>query len=180
MALINIEYGSLASSEILNKNFMYLDDKIAETSESILTSVSSILSNIATINGRLNDITEMITDSIEGLSTTLEDYKSKVKILVNEASMVPNWSGVVSVKLSSTKAYVAPSNGYLLLKTDVTTVGNIVINGSTLPLKTCASAYEANSLLTAYPLQENDKVTSNATFTNVYFLPAKEVSIENF
>ena len=29
MALINIEYGSLASSETMNKNFMYLDDKIS-------------------------------------------------------------------------------------------------------------------------------------------------------
>ena len=43
MALINIEYGSLASSDTMNKNFMYLDDKIAESSESIMTSISSIL-----------------------------------------------------------------------------------------------------------------------------------------
>ena len=64
MALVNIEYGSLASSEIMNKNFIYLDDKIAESSESIMTSISSILSNIATINTRLNDISENITDSI--------------------------------------------------------------------------------------------------------------------
>ena len=45
MALENIEYGSLASSETMNKNFMYLDDKIANTAESIMTSISSILSN---------------------------------------------------------------------------------------------------------------------------------------
>ena len=58
MALINIEYGSLASSETVNKNFTYLDEKIAESNESIMTSISSILSNIATINARINDISE--------------------------------------------------------------------------------------------------------------------------
>ena len=36
MALDNIEYGSIASSEIMNKNFSYLDNKIAETNVSII------------------------------------------------------------------------------------------------------------------------------------------------
>ena len=77
MALIDIEYGSLASSETMNKNFTYLDDKIAETSESIMTSISSILSNIATINSRLNDITESMDGSMDVLTSSLDDYKIK-------------------------------------------------------------------------------------------------------
>ena len=47
MSLINIEYGSLASSEVMNKNFLYLDDKIAESNNSIMTSISSILSRLS-------------------------------------------------------------------------------------------------------------------------------------
>ena len=81
MALINIEYGSLASSETMNQNFIYLDNKIAESSDSIMTSISSILSNIATINTRLNEITENMGDSINSLNAVLEDYKSKTKLL---------------------------------------------------------------------------------------------------
>ena len=83
MTLINIEYGSLASSETLNKNFIYLDKKISETTESIQASISSILSNITTINSRLNEISEVNTDTTEALSSRLEDYKSKTKILIN-------------------------------------------------------------------------------------------------
>ena len=35
MSLTNIEYGSLASSEVLNQNFTYLDNKISEVIESL-------------------------------------------------------------------------------------------------------------------------------------------------
>ena len=45
MALINIEYGSVARSDVLNKNFLYLDEKIADTNNSNATSISSILSD---------------------------------------------------------------------------------------------------------------------------------------
>mgnify|MGYP003308186977 CR=1 FL=1 len=43
MSLINIEYGSLASSDTMNKNFMYLDNKIAESVGDIDTSIKLIL-----------------------------------------------------------------------------------------------------------------------------------------
>ena len=33
MALTEIEYGSLASSEIMNNNFQYLDNRISSVSE---------------------------------------------------------------------------------------------------------------------------------------------------
>ena len=79
MALENIEYGSIASSETMNKNFSYLDNKIAETHESIMTSISSILSNIATINSRLSDLSEGIDNTSENLENKLEDYKLKTK-----------------------------------------------------------------------------------------------------
>ena len=109
MALINIEYGSLASSEIMNKNFIYLDDKIADTSESIMTSISSILSNIATINNRLNDLSTALADAIETSNSNIEEYKSKTKILVSKNSMVPNWQGYKSI--DDLNSYQVSANG---------------------------------------------------------------------
>lgn len=180
MALINIEYGALASSETMNKNFMYLDDKIAETADSIMTSISSILSNIATINTRLNDIAEEMSNSVDNINTNLEDYKTKTKILINKASMVPNWSSCEAIAISANTEYEVETNGYVLLKTTNNSQGNLIVNGIAIPMKTRVNSYDHNSLLVAYPVYKGDVLTSNVTFDAVYFLPVKEISIENF
>lgn len=180
MALIDIEYGSLASSETMNKNFTYLDDKIAETSDSIMTSISSILSNIATINTRINDITENLDDSIKALNSTIEEYKTKTKLLVNKSSMVPNWESCSSIEISTDTKYTVPSNGYLLLLARSSEKGEIIINKQTFKFKDVASAYDYSGQLISIPVFEGDMVSSSIVFNNVYFLPNKEINLENF
>ena len=54
MALINIEYGSVARSEVLNKNFLYLDEKIADSNTSTATNISSIFSNTPFLQYAIN------------------------------------------------------------------------------------------------------------------------------
>lgn len=68
MALTEIEYGSLASSEIVNGNFTYLDNKISGVAESITTTAATINSNIATINSTMSSMKEEINNSIEACS----------------------------------------------------------------------------------------------------------------
>ena len=46
MALTEIEYGSLASSEVMNNNFEYLDNKISDVSENLASNVATINANI--------------------------------------------------------------------------------------------------------------------------------------
>ena len=178
MALINIEYGSLASSETMNKNFMYLDDKLADTSESIMTSISSILSNIATINSRLNEISETTNDSLEALAAKVEDYKSKTKHLVNKATMLPDWTYCVSILETTT--YTAPSNGYILLVPESAASGNLAINGQSVVFKFRNNSYDNSAQLISIPLSAEDVVSSEVGFLNAYFLPVKEVKIEEF
>lgn len=180
MALINIEYGSLASSEIMNQNFIYLDNKIAESSDSIMTSISSILSNIATINTRLNEITENMGDSINTLNSVLEDYKTKTKLLVNKTSMVPAWEYCTLVEITTETQYTVPSNGYLLLLPTAATKGNLIINNKTIVYKNRANSYDNSAQLSVIPVFDGDIVSSDAAFSNVYFLPSKEISISNF
>ena len=177
MALIDIEYGSLASSETMNKNFMYLDDKIADTSDSIMTSISSILSNIATINTRLNEISENVDDSVETINSTIEDYKAKVKLLVNKASMVPNWSNAWSI--SGTK-YTPSSNGYVLILSVNNSKGNITVNGKSFIFKKWENAYDNVAQLTAFPVYKGDVISCSMGLSNAYFVPTLEVSIEDF
>lgn len=178
MTLINIEYGSLASSETLNKNFIYLDEKISETTESIQASISSILSNITTINSRLNEISEVNTDTTEALSSRLEDYKSKTKILINNVSMLPDWKKTSTISLKSN--YTVPSNGYLLLLPLTTTSGNLTVNGKSFSFKLKSSDYDFGAQLVAIPVLEGDIVSCSAGLLNSFFLPSKEVSLEEF
>ena len=180
MALIDIEYGSLASSEVMNKNFIYLDDKISDTSESIMTSISSILSNIATINAKLNDISDEVADNIQTMNSTIEDYRAKTKLLVNKAAMVPNWSNAVSISLPVGSTYVVPSNGYILLIPINSSAGNVIVNGNTLALKTIANVYDYASQLISIPVGNGDTVRVTANFSYVYFLPAADIEIEEF
>ena len=180
MALINIEYGSLASSDIMNKNFMYLDDKIADTSDSIMTSISSILSNIATINTRLNDMSNDMGDSFDELSSIIEEYKTKTKLLVNAASMVPDWKNCISVSITNDTKYIVPSNGYLLLLSNSTAKGNLLVNNMQVIFKKRANSYDNSSQLIAIPVAKNDEVISDVIFDNVYFLPNKDVILAGF
>lgn len=180
MALINIEYGALASSETMNKNFLYLDDKIADTSESIMTSISSILSNIATINTRINEITDNMDDSVESLISTIEDYKTKTKLLVNKASMVPDWKNCALITVSTDTTYKVPQNGYLLILPQASAKGELVINNTTVTLKNRNSGDDNAAQLTAFPVFDGDIVSCTVNLNSVYFLPSKEVKLDDF
>lgn len=179
MSLINIEYGSLASSEVMNKNFLYLDDKIAESNNSIMTSISSILSNIATINSRLSDLSESVDDYVEEFNATVEDYKVKTKTLVNKGSMLPNWSGCYGIALSSN--FTVPSNGYVLLLPVANSVGNLYLNDRiSISMKQRNSNYDNASELLSIPVRKGDVIRCDASLSASYFLPSAEISIENF
>lgn len=178
MALINIEYGSLASSDIMNKNFLYLDDKIADNNNTVSTSISSILSNIATINTRLNDLAESLSDYVEQFTSSLEEYKTKTKLLVQKSLMVPNWTGC-SV-LADLTNYTAPSNGFLLLSTINTSEGIININGVDVSLKKRWSSYENCTLAVALPVKKDDLVKTSVSFYQAFFIPVSEISVEDF
>lgn len=68
MALTNIEYGSIATSKVLNDNFNYLEDKIEDYSKNIETDkaslVSLINSQIETVNAQFNS---KLQKQLEGL-----------------------------------------------------------------------------------------------------------------
>ena len=177
MALINIEYGSLASSDIMNKNFMYLDDKIGETSESIMTSISSILSNIATINNRLNDISENMADSVQNLVTKLNECKTKTKILVNKASLVPDWINCVEITLNSDKNYTVSSNGYILMLPKSSSINTLSINDNIVNFRVSTSNY---GNLMFIPVCDGDVLSTTTNLEKLYFLPSREISLEDF
>ena len=170
MALTNIEYGSLASSATMNANFSYLDDKISDTSSSIMTSISSLVSNIATINTRLNTLSDDIDDAIDELNTKVEGYKNKLKLLAGYSCIVPDWSTLSSVTITANTAYVPSSNGYLLITPGASQI-NLTINNKTVQIKT--------GQIVMIPVKEDDSILMSAVPSAVSFLPMAEISVEN-
>lgn len=55
MALIDIDYGSLASSETLNKNFQFLQNSISDFAQVIETNKASLESQISTVNTNITN-----------------------------------------------------------------------------------------------------------------------------
>ena len=180
MALINIEYGSIASSATINNNFTYLDEKIDDSNTQINANISSILSNIATINSRLTEISENLTSSVSSIENTLSEYKTKTKLLVKNSGMVPNWSSCRSISLSSGSTYTATSNGYILILPNSSSSGNITVGNKTISLKTCSDSYDNASELIVLPVKSSDSISTTVSCSAAYYIPAAEINIENF
>ena len=133
MALINIEYGALASSDTMNRNFSYLDDRISTTSDSISTNISSILSNIATINSRIGEVADDLLETSGDIGTTINQVKTTTNGALNSVTMVPNWSGIISI--SKPNNYTVPSNGFVLLQPQANSAGDLKVNSITVTIK---------------------------------------------
>ncbi|MCQ2754407.1 MAG: hypothetical protein MJ231_05085 [bacterium] len=174
MALINIEYGALASSETMNRNFSYLDDKISEKAESVSTRISSISSQIATINSRIDDISDDLQDTVTDISSVINQVKTDTTTGINAITMLPNWAGLISI--SKPNQYVVPANGYLLLLPVPNNRGNLQINSVTILLKEVTHENDNASLMYFIPLKKRDKVTCGFNIYNAYFLPISERS----
>ena len=169
MSLTNIEYGSLASSEVLNQNFTYLDNKISEVLESLNASVSSLTSNLSTLNTSFNALSEDLRDDLQSMSSDITEFKADTKILLNSNQMLPDWGGVISISISQN--YTAPSNGYIIALPDAATRGNIIVNGASIVLKRRDIAADNASEIITIPVKLNDVIYSSCSFRNVYFIP---------
>lgn len=78
MALTEIEYGALASSELMNNNFQYLDNRISSVAESLTSSNAGTNSNIASINNTISAMSEEINSNLENVSSEVEDITSSL------------------------------------------------------------------------------------------------------
>lgn len=103
MALTNIEYGSVATSKVLNDNFNYLEDKIEDYSKNIATNNASLTALInsqsSTITNNLNNSIAEMTEQINGINEELSSTSTKLKdsIVITEAKRDGlNWYRIYS------------------------------------------------------------------------------------
>lgn len=171
MALTHIEYGSVAKSDTINNNFTYLEDKITETSETLLSSINSLSSNISAVNTSLNQLSETLNSSLETLDGKVEEYKTKTKLLVNKALNIPNWSGITEAE-GSNCTYTAPANGFYLLILSAEAGCVITLNEN--------SINPNNTGFMIIPVKSGDVLTASENVYNVYFTYSAAVSVDNF
>lgn len=167
MTLINIDYGSLANSETMNKNFSYLDNKISETADSINTTIASILSNIATINSRMSDLSENISN-VDG---NLDKFKTKIVNMVETTTMLPDWTQLKGIDFP----FIVPANGYLLFLPGGAYSGTLTVNGVTVQFKRVDEKADYSVQMVAMPVKAGDFVQCTVPLLGRYFLPAMDV-----
>lgn len=137
MALTTIDNGSIAKSSVLNDNFVFLDEKISKTAQTLDAKISmvtntssSVSSNLATTQTTVSNI----QDELSTLTTTTEGKASKDLSDVTFTSafiakivnlIVPN----VSKRYTISSGFVAPSAGWVFLRNQEESRCYITIDG---------------------------------------------------
>ena len=113
MALIEIEYGSLASSSTINNNFSHLENRLNSYNENIV----SIQNNISSLNSTLS---HSISNTKSELNSVIDELKSQTdekflsleestSLTVLGNSLAPDYSKAVGISLP----YTVTSDGYV-------------------------------------------------------------------
>ena len=99
MALVPIEYGSLASSEVMNDNLEYLDERITEVSAEIYSNNSSLESKIDTLNISMNNSIEALEEQINSQMNTQNEA------LLQAISLIGADGGYITTNINGNSGY---------------------------------------------------------------------------
>ena len=105
MPLTNIEYGSLASSEVMNDNFEYLDNCITNVATNLAATNSNLNSSIANISSNFSQQNESMRTDI----SNLEDYAEQIRNDFDSQNNAPDYSLGIGI----TMPYTVISDGYV-------------------------------------------------------------------
>ncbi len=83
MALTNIEYGSVASSEVVNNNFQYLDDKISSVSQSLTTNVTALSGSISSLSSVVDNNKTAAEEANEELQESIDDITEDIAAITS-------------------------------------------------------------------------------------------------
>ena len=110
MPLTHIEYGSLASSETMNNNFEYLDNRITTVANNLTTTSSSIYSNIASLNSTFTQANENILSEVSDLT----EYARSIRDDFEAQNNAPDYKHGIGIRLP----YTVEADGYVYAGTD--------------------------------------------------------------
>lgn len=162
MTLTKIEYGSVASSEVVNNNFQYLDDKISSVSQSLSANtsalsgtISSLSSTIAankeeqnTKNSKIEENIDTINSNINNSSIVKSTYKNGYDWYRlysdnwveqgGSCTISANGSKTISLKVPMADNYYSiianASKAYYNSSWDIGVTGATIINANSIQL----------------------------------------------
>ena len=168
MALTHIEHGSLASSEVMNNNFEYLDNRITTLANNTSSDSSSIYSSIENLSTTLSQKDSELETDIDNLETALGEVNDDLEELFGS----PDYLSGISI---STFPYTVQCDGYV----DITAVNcpgwaYLYVNDVQV-----AGSYYANAnaycyMSGQYKVKEGDIVSTNATVQFAKFFPLRQ------
>lgn len=168
MALEHIEYGALASSELMNDNFEYLDDRISSVVASQTSTFSSIYSSIANLNSTLSQQGEDFESDI----SDLDDYAKAIRNDFDSQNNSPDYSHGIGITLP----YTVTSDGYVYAGVEgVDSKKYVYVNGSIVHGHCGYSGGKAVYSGSVFRVSKDDVITCQKTHGSYFFYPMKGV-----
>ena len=167
MPLTHIEYGSLASSETMNDNFEYLDNKISSVAGDLSSTSSSIYSSIASLNSTLSEQANEISSDLNDL----REYTEHFKVDYESTDNSPDYSHGIAISLP----YTVSLNGYIYAGVDGLDYAQyIYVNGKPV-VGHCGSGYGGHWVYSGatFRVSVGDYKTSSKVSGTLYFYPMK-------
>lgn len=114
MAIVDIEHGSKASSQLLNDNFHYLQDLVGELSIKISGSEATVDSKIATsrnsLQAEIDALETEVNNSIKDLETEVNNTSSSVDSTLKGRAFKQS-AKTIGIGTTSLTSYL-PDDGY--------------------------------------------------------------------
>ena len=166
MPLTEIEYGSLASSELLNNNFEYLDNRATTIANNLTSTSSSLYSGIASLNSTFSQKNEEIESDIDNLESDLSDLRDDF----DGQNNAPDYSRGVGI----TMPYTVTADGYVYAGVDGTDAIKYIYVNQKIVHGHCGysggySVYSGS----LFRVSAGDVVTVSRTQGSYYFYPMK-------
>ena len=138
MAIVDIEAGSKASSQLLNDNFHYLQDLVGELSIKIDGSEATVDSKIATsrnsLQSEISALETEVDNSIKDLETKVNNTSSTVDSTL-KGRVFKQSAKSIGIGTTSLSSYL-PNDGYAYLVWVYITVHGTSTTGTNVNIKT--------------------------------------------
>lgn len=170
MALTHIEYGSLASSSVINNNFEYLDNRITTVANNLTSTASSISSNIASMNSSFSETTQEISSDLSDFKL----YHNALRADFDTQNEAPDYSNAETI----TFPYTAAAHGYVYAKIQtVNGIMSVFINNNPVMYGQYGNILSTHGSM--YRVGTGDKITITGTCQEACFYPIKKSNRSN-
>lgn len=166
MPLTTIEYGSLASSSVMNNNFEYLDNRISTVAENLTSGNAAIYSSMSGMSSSFSEQIEALTSDLSDLEDNLADLRDDFDVQNN----APDYALGVGI----TMPYTAEADGYVYAGVDgIDSIRYVYVNGNPVHGHCGYSGGKSVYSGSLFRVSAGDEVTVPKTKGLYYFYPMK-------